>query len=125
LNAGQDSGDIVRGAPSVLQNVQTQLAGGVDVGVEHVRHELDARRLVGVRLLERHDEPEGAVLKGRVSWTDDDRVPVFWSTPSASNRQKNVFRDSPPCNRGMNGTEFGSGEERRGGEGRWGTDGEG
>jgi hypothetical protein len=76
LNARQDGRDVVRGAPAVLQDVQAQLARGVDVGVKHAAHELDARRLVRVRLLELHDEAEGAVLEGRVGGADDDGVPV-------------------------------------------------
>jgi hypothetical protein len=43
--------------------------------VEHLRDELDAGRLVGVLLLEVHDEAEGAVLEGCVGGTDDYGVP--------------------------------------------------
>lgn len=76
LNARQDSSNIVRRAPAVLQDVQAQLPGGVDVGVEHLADELDGWRLVGVLLLELHHESESSVLEGRVCWSDDDGVPV-------------------------------------------------
>lgn len=75
LDAGQDSGDIVGGAPSVLKDIQAQLACGIDVGVEHLADELDGRRLVRILLLEMHHESESAVLKWRVGGSDDDGIP--------------------------------------------------
>lgn len=77
LNTRQDGRDIVRGRPSVLENVQTQLARSVYVGVKHLADELDTRRLVGVRFLEVHHQPESSILKGGICWPDDDCVPVL------------------------------------------------
>lgn len=76
LDAGQDGGYVVCRAPPILQDVQTQLAGAVDIRVEHGADKLDAWRLVGVRLLEVHDEAEGSVFKGCVCGADDDCVPA-------------------------------------------------
>jgi hypothetical protein len=75
LNAGQDSSNIVRRTPSVLQNVQAQLAGGVYVGVEHLADEFDLGRLVGVLLLKLHDESECAIFKRCVRWAYDYGIP--------------------------------------------------
>ena len=72
----QDGGHIIRGAPAVLQYIQTQLAGAVNIWMKHLANELDARRLVGVLLFEVHDEAEGAVFEGRVRGADDDGVPI-------------------------------------------------
>lgn len=55
LDTGQDCCHIVCGAPSVLQDIQTELPGVVDVGVEHLTDELDAGRLVGILLFKVHD----------------------------------------------------------------------
>jgi hypothetical protein len=59
-----------------LENVQAQLAGGVDVGVEHLADELDLGRLVGVLLFELHDEPKRSIFKRRIGWSYDDGIPV-------------------------------------------------
>lgn len=63
LDASQDGSDIVRRTPSVLQNVQAQLAGGVYVGVEHLADEFDLGRLVGVLLFKLHDKSKCAIFK--------------------------------------------------------------
>ena len=76
LNRRQNSSNIIRRTPAVLQDIQTQLPGAVDVRVEHLADELHPRRLVGVLLFEVHHEAEGAVLEGRVGWADDHCVPV-------------------------------------------------
>lgn len=75
LHARQDRGDIVGGTPAILENVETQLAGVVDVGMEHLRDEFHAGRFVGILLVEMHDEPERAVFERRVGGSDDDGVP--------------------------------------------------
>lgn len=75
LDASQDSSNIVRRTPSVLQNVQAQLAGGVYVGVEHLADELDLRRLVGVLLFKLHDESECAIFKRCICRAYDYGVP--------------------------------------------------
>lgn len=75
LYAGQDGGHIVRRTPSILENVETKLARAVDVWVEHLADELDARWPVRVLLLELHHQPEGAVFEGSVCWADDHGIP--------------------------------------------------
>lgn len=75
LDAGQDSSNIVCRTPSVLQNVQAQLAGGVYIGVEHLAYKFDLGRLIGVLLFELHDESECAIFKRCVRGADDDGVP--------------------------------------------------
>lgn len=76
MYASQDCGHIIGRAPSILQDIQTQLAGAIDVGMEHLADEFDARWLVGVLLLELHHESESAVLKWRICRPDDDSVPL-------------------------------------------------
>jgi hypothetical protein len=76
LDTGEDSGDIIGWRPSVLQDIETQLASSVDVGMKHCADEFDSRWLVGILFLELHDESEGAVFKGGVGRADDDSVPV-------------------------------------------------
>lgn len=76
LDTRQDSRHIIRRTPPILQNIQTQLARAIHIRMEHFADELDARRLVGVCLLEVHNKAEGAVLEGRVRRPDDDGVPA-------------------------------------------------
>lgn len=75
LDACQDGSNIVCRTPSVLQNVQAQLAGGVYVGVEHLADELDLGRLIGVLLFKLHDESECAIFKRRIRWAYDYGIP--------------------------------------------------
>ena len=75
MNTRQDCCDIIRWTPSILQDVEAQLAGGVNVGVEHLADELDSRRLVRILLLEMHHESKGAVLEWGIGRADDDSVP--------------------------------------------------
>ena len=63
LHARKNGCDIVGGAPSVLENVETQLAVCIDIGVEHAREKLDRGRLVGVLLVECQDQLECPILK--------------------------------------------------------------
>jgi hypothetical protein len=72
----QDSSNIVRRTPAILQDIQTQLAGAVDVGVEHLRDEFHPRRFVGVLFFEVHDEAEGTVFERCVCWADYYSVPI-------------------------------------------------
>jgi len=58
-----------------LEDVKAQLAGGVDVGMEHLADKLDGWRLIRILLLELHDQPECSVFERRVCWTDNDGVP--------------------------------------------------
>lgn len=75
LNAGQDRRHVIRRTPAVLQNIETQLARAVNVGVEHLADEFDLGRLVRVLFLEVHHKAKGTVLKRSVSRTDDDGIP--------------------------------------------------
>ena len=77
LNACQDSSNIIRGTPSILQDIQTELPSTVHVRMEHLADEFDTRRLVRIRLLEVHDEPKCPILEGGVGGSDNDGVPVF------------------------------------------------
>jgi hypothetical protein len=58
-----------------LQDVQTEFAGGIDVGVEHGADKLDGRRLVGVLLFEMHHQSKRAVFEGSVSRADNHSIP--------------------------------------------------
>lgn len=75
LYARQDCSNVVGGTPAVLQDIQAQLPGGVDVRVKHLRDELDAGRLVGILLLKVHHQAEGSVLERSIGRSDDDGVP--------------------------------------------------
>ena len=68
LDGRQDRGHVVRRGPPVLEDVETELAVGVDVGVEHAGEEFDGGRFVRVGFVKGEDEFEGAVFKGRVGW---------------------------------------------------------
>lgn len=76
LDARKHRGNIVGWAPPILEDVQTQLAGGVDVGVKHGADELDRWWLVGILLLEVHHEPECAIFEGGIGGADDNGVPA-------------------------------------------------
>lgn len=89
LDGGQDGGNIVCGGPSVLEDVETELAVGVDVWMEHAGEELDGGRLVGVGFVECEGELEGAVFERRVSWGR------WVSTPPREMRRKRVGEGSP------------------------------
>ena len=58
-----------------MEDVETQLASAVNVGVEHGRDELDAWGLVGICLFELHHQAEGAIFERSVGWANDDSVP--------------------------------------------------
>jgi hypothetical protein len=75
LDTGQNGGHVVGGAPTILQDVEAELACAVDVGVEHLADELDARRFVWILFLEVHHETEGAIFKGGIRRADDDCIP--------------------------------------------------
>jgi hypothetical protein len=76
LDTRQDSSHIVCGAPAVLENIETKLAGPVDVRVEHLADKLDTRGLVGVLFLEVHHQAECTILKGSIGGTNNDGIPV-------------------------------------------------
>jgi hypothetical protein len=75
LNACQDGCNIVRGRPSILQDIQAQLPSSVYIGMEHLADELDTRRLVGVGFFEVHYEAERSIFKRRIGGAYYDRVP--------------------------------------------------
>lgn len=53
LNRREDSRNVVGRAPPVLKDVEAELPIRIHVRVEHAREELDRRRFVGVRFVER------------------------------------------------------------------------
>ena len=66
LDGSEDGGNIVRGGPSILEDIQAELAVRVHVRMEHAREELDGRWLVRIRLVKGQHELECAVFEGRV-----------------------------------------------------------
>jgi len=86
LNGSEDGGNVVRWTPAVLQDVQAQLAGAVNVWVKHLADELDAGRLVRIRFFEVHHEAKGAIFERGVCRPDDDGVPT-----------SSVSHDFRPC----------------------------
>ncbi len=75
LNARQDGRDIIRRTPAVLQNIQTKLARSVDIRMEHLADEFNARWLIWVLLLEMHHQAECTILERRFCGADDHSVP--------------------------------------------------
>eukprot|EP00920_Eleutheroschizon_duboscqi_P042416 GHVT01101312.1.p1 GENE.GHVT01101312.1~~GHVT01101312.1.p1 ORF type:complete len:111 (-),score=13.36 GHVT01101312.1:563-895(-) len=63
LNGCQYRGDVVHGAPLILQNVQADISIAVDIGVKDAREELDDGRLARVLLCESNDQVEDAALQ--------------------------------------------------------------
>lgn len=76
LDAGQHRCYVVCRTPSILQNVQAQFTGGVDVGMEHLADELDGRGFVGILFLELHHQSECPIFKGRFCGADYDSIPA-------------------------------------------------
>lgn len=66
LHTRQDRRDIISRAPAILQDIQTQFAIGVDVGVEHLGDEADRGGFGRVGVGECEGEAEGAVFEGCV-----------------------------------------------------------
>lgn len=75
LNGSENRRHVIRRAPAVLKNVQTQLARAIHVWVEHLTDELDPWRLVWICLFEMHHKAKGAIFKRGVRRSDDDGVP--------------------------------------------------
>lgn len=69
LDTRQDGSDVVRRTPSVLQNVEAQLAVRIHVRVEHAREKLHGGGFVRVALVERQQQLERAVLERRFRCT--------------------------------------------------------
>ena len=76
LNRGQNTADVVNGAPRVLQNVQTDGAVRVDVRVEHFCQKLHFRRLVRIFFRELESEIEAASVPNGVLRAENDGLPV-------------------------------------------------
>lgn len=76
LDARQNGSNVVCGRPAILQDIQTQLARPVYIGMEHLADKLDGRGLVGVCLFKVHHKAKCSVFKGCVCRTNDDSVPV-------------------------------------------------
>jgi len=75
LYTRQNSRYIIGRIPSVLKNVKTKLAVGVDVGVEHPRQEFDGGRLVRIGFVACSEKLESAIFKKGIAWTKDNGVP--------------------------------------------------
>lgn len=75
LYTRQDRSNIIRRRPSILQNIETELAICVHVRVEHSRQEFDRGGFVRVGFIECEEEFESAVFEGRVTRTKNDGVP--------------------------------------------------
>jgi hypothetical protein len=76
LDTRQDCRHIVCWAPSVLQNIKTQFASGVDVWVEHLTDKLHCWWLIWVLFLELHDQSKSTIFEGCVRRSDDHSIPV-------------------------------------------------
>ena len=55
LNARQNRSHVICRTPSVLQDIQTQLSGSVDIRVKHLADEFDARWFIRILLLKVHN----------------------------------------------------------------------
>lgn len=76
LNASENGADIECRGPSVLQDVETQLATLVNVGMKHLRDKLYHRWFCWVLLVELDHEFECAILEWGVFWADNDGIPA-------------------------------------------------
>lgn len=76
LNARKNGRHIVGGAPAILQDIETQLARAIDVGVKHLANEFHSGRFVGILFFEMHDQTECAIFKRRISRANDDGIPT-------------------------------------------------
>ena len=76
LNAGQDGRNVVCGTPTILQNVQAEFSGAIDIRMEHLADKLDSGWLIGILLFEMHDESEGSIFERCICWSDDYGVPA-------------------------------------------------
>lgn len=76
MNTCQDRCHIVRWAPPILEDIQTELARAVDVRVEHLTDKLDPRRLIRVLLFKVHHEAEGAIFERGVRRANNNGIPI-------------------------------------------------
>lgn len=63
LHTCQDCRHIVRRTPSILQDIQTKLAVGIDIGVEHFGDKANSRGLVRISIGECESKSKRAVFK--------------------------------------------------------------
>lgn len=91
LDTRQDSSHIVCGAPAVLENIETKLAGSIDIGMEHLADELDSRGLVGILFLKVHYQAECTILEGSVGGADNDGIPVTLSANGTNDIESQHF----------------------------------
>lgn len=75
LDTGENCRHIVGGTPPVLQNIKTELAGSIHVGVEHLANEFDSRGFVRILFLKIHHQAKGSIFKRSIGWTDDNGIP--------------------------------------------------
>ena len=54
LNACQYGSHVVGWTPSVLQDVQAEFSGSIDIGMEHLADKFDTRRFIRILFLEMH-----------------------------------------------------------------------
>jgi hypothetical protein len=79
LNTRQNGSHIVCWAPSVLENIEAEFAGAVDIGMKHLANKLDAGRFVGILFLKVHHQAEGSIFEGRIGRADNDGIPSISS----------------------------------------------
>lgn len=77
LNTCQDSRHVICWTPSVLKNIQTKLAGSINIWMEHLTDELDPGWLVRIRFLEVHYKPKCAIFKRCIRRSDYNSIPNF------------------------------------------------
>ena len=80
LYACEDGCHVICRAPAILKNIQAQLAGGVDIGVEHLAYELDSRGLVGILLFKMHHESKSSIFERSIGRPDDNGIPEAVTT---------------------------------------------
>ena len=63
LNARKNGSNVICWTPSILENVQAELAICVDVRMEHSREELDSRGFIWIVFVERQRQLESPILE--------------------------------------------------------------
>lgn len=75
LNTRQNGRHIICRTPPVLQDIQAELSGAVDIWMEHLTYEFDPRGLVGILFLKMHHEAKSAIFKGCVCRPNNYGIP--------------------------------------------------
>ena len=78
LNTCQDSRYVICWTPSVLKDIQTKLAGSINIWMEHLADELDSGWLVRIRFLEVHYKPKCAIFKRCIRRSDYNSIPNLY-----------------------------------------------